>query len=158
MDNVVSALLSEIKKRNPDLVQRLLDKWTRDGQTIYGDLNDWMKDCYSNLDAWARDEAVKHLIADYVIKHPYCLQKVFVVVQESNDDGEILFDCKVCRDKETAKRVLKAKKDFILNENGHFSKGEEEDFEVETTDSSFYINDPSDDYYEDIQIWEENIK
>ena len=82
MDSTAFTVLQGIKKKNPDLVQTLLDKWERDGQTIYGDLNDYMKDMYSNIDTSTRDEIVKHLIADYVIKHPYCLQKVYIVQQE----------------------------------------------------------------------------
>ena len=71
-------IYGEINSSYPDLVELLLDKSKRESdserQTIYGDLMDWLRDMYS-LSLNDRNYVAKLLLGDYVIYHPYCLQK-----------------------------------------------------------------------------------
>jgi hypothetical protein len=144
------------------LVERFLDKSSRENeqeqQTIYGDLSDWLRDYYTLIPLADRDAVARLLIGDYVIRHPYCLQKAYIVRQESNVDGEIIFDTVPCRNYETAKRVLQGKKEYVLKETKHFGGCDLDEFDVEEGEDRFYINDPCDDYYEEIEIIEYNIK
>lgn len=155
----------EIKKQYPNIVSRLLEKASRESdserQTLYGDLHDWLRDLYgTQYDSSAREIIVRNLISDYVIYNPECLTKSYLVVQESNVDGEILVNVVPCASLEIAKRVLRDEKNTILKESHHFSNLSEDDMEyidMEETDTSFYINDNTDDYYEDIKIVERYI-
>ena len=87
---------------------------------------------------------------------------VWIVVQESCVDGEILVNVVPCISKEVAKVVLKEQKETILKESYHFSKFSEEEiaeeFEVEESEDSFLIFDPNDTYYEDIKIVEKLVQ
>ena len=165
MNKSVERAFNEIKAKHPNLVKGLLDTSSREQeseqQTIYGDLRDWVRDMYcATLDATEREELVRQLIADYVIQTMYCLQRVYMVIQESNVDGEILFNAVPCTSMETAKAVLAQEKHTILHESHHFSNLTEDDMaemEVEEDEERFYINDPCDDYYEDIRIETKNI-
>ena len=159
----IKEIYEKIQRENPNLVERLIKKSSRENeqQTIYGDLSDWLRDYYTLIPLSDRDVIAKLLIGDYVIHHPYCLQRVYIVRQESNVDGEILFHEVPCTSMEVAKSVLAREKSTILHESHHFSgrsKEElEEEFEIEETSDSYYINDPCDDYYEDIRITEKVI-
>jgi hypothetical protein len=154
----------EIKNQYPNIVSRLIEKASREPenvrQTLYGDLHDWLRDLYgTQYDLSAREIIVRNLISDYVIYNPECLTKTYLVIQESNIDGEILINVVPCASLEIAKRVLRDEKDTILEESYHFSNLTEDDMEyidMEETDTSFYISD-SDDYYEDIKIVEKDI-
>ena len=84
------------------------------------------------------------------------MTKIFIVLQESNVDGVIIINAVPCASLNLARKVLKEEKETILNESFHYmgrtKKELEEDFEIEETKDSWYINDPYDDYYEDIKI------
>jgi hypothetical protein len=160
----VKEIYEKIQREHPNLVERLLDKSSRENeqeqQTIYGDLSDWLRDYYTLIPLADRDAVARLIIGDYVIRHPYCLQRVYMVIQESNVDGEMLFNAVPCTSMETAKAVLAQEKHTILHESHHFSNLTEDDMEemeIEEGEESFYINDPSDDYYEDIRIEVKNI-
>jgi len=90
------------------------------------------------------------------------MNKIWIVTQESNVDGEILFDVTPCATEEVAKKVFEQLKKETLT-NGHFRDYEEllgtdEEYEVYTdNDDEFYIIDACDDYYEDIRIVEKEI-
>jgi hypothetical protein len=154
----------EIKNQYPNIVSHLIEKASREPenerQTLYGDLHDWLRDLYgTQYDLSAREIIVRNLISDYVIYNPECLTKTYLVIQESNIDGEILINVVPCASLEIAKRVLRDEKDTILEESYHFSNLSKDDMEyidMEETDTSFYISD-SDDYYEDIKIVEKDI-
>ena len=158
-------IYNEIKTKHPDLVEKKLIQSSLESdserQTIYGDLMDWMRDYYTIIPLADREQVVKLLLGDYIIQHPYSLQKVYIVQQESNVDGELIIDAVPCSDLYTARRVLNMKKNIILHESRHYTgctKDElEENFEIEEGDDRWYINDPCDDYYEDIQIVEKII-
>lgn len=87
--------------------------------------------------------------------------RVWIVQQESNVDGEIIINAVPCASLKLARKVLKEEKETILNESPHYmgrtKKELEEDFEIEETKNSWYINDPCDDYYEDIKIIEKEV-
>lgn len=163
MKKSIAKAFTEVMAKHPYLVKNLLDKSSRENeqQTIYGDLCDWVRDEYCMvLNATEREELVKQLIADYVIRNPYCLQRAYMVIQESNVDGEMLFNAVPCTSMEAAKAVLAQEKETILNESHHFGDLTEDDMdemEVEEDEKRFYINDPCDDYYEDIRIETKNI-
>lgn len=91
------------------------------------------------------------------------MEKIWIVSQESNVDGEISFNVTPCASEETAKEVFKEPKDTILNKSGHFAKenNTEEDmleYEIEDTDTYFFIYDTCDDYYEVINVFEKEIQ
>jgi hypothetical protein len=91
------------------------------------------------------------------------MDKIWLVIQESDVDGEIFINVVPCISEETAKEVLKKEKETIINESFHFGKANNDDedfaeFELEETDTTFYINDPYDDYYENITIVEKEIQ
>lgn len=89
------------------------------------------------------------------------MEKVFILIQESNCDGEILFNVTPCEDKETARKLMNEEVSRLLNESHHYSgycdSEFEESFEIEKTEDSYYINDMTDDYYEDLKIIEKEI-
>ena len=88
------------------------------------------------------------------------MDKIWIVLQESNVDGELIIDATPCESLGLAIKVLQEEKEYILNESFHYSRMSDEDMkemEIEETDTSYYINDPYDDYYEDIKIIEKNI-
>lgn len=158
--NKVYTIFNKIKKDSPNLVARLIEESQRpdSGETIYGEVVDWVTDMYSDsLSLDERGELVKRIIADFVIHTPYCLQKSYIVLQESNVDGELIINPVPCMSLDAAKRVLADEKRTILRESHHFGGRDLDDFEVEDEEEHFYINDPSDDYYEDIKIIEKNI-
>ena len=89
--------------------------------------------------------------------------KVFLVKQESNCDGEILFNVTPCKDMETAKKVMEYEVKTLLTESVHYNGididnvDENGDFTVERDEERFFINDNCDDYYEEITIEEKEI-
>ena len=91
------------------------------------------------------------------------IEKIWIVTQESNVDGEIMFNVTPCICKETAKQVFEQGIDTILKESCHFggyTKEEREElFEVEDKgDGRFFITDPYDDYYEEFLMYEKDIQ
>ena len=86
-------------------------------------------------------------------------QKVWVMTQESCVDGEVHFNVVVCDSEETAKAQMQKEIDWLKNESIHFRDfdKEGEDFEVEQEDCRFFLNDPCDDYYEEIMVMEKEI-
>ena len=158
----VFEIYQQIKEQHPNLVENKLDRSSLESdserQTIYGDLMDWMRDYYTLIPLADREQVVRLLLGDYVIHHPYCLQKVYIVQQESNVDGEVLFNAVPCVSEETAKKLMQDKIRTLLNES-HFIAfiDRPDDFILEQTETSYYIGDTCDDYYEDIQIVEKVI-
>ena len=159
----IKEVYEKIQRENPNLVERLLKKSSRENetQTIYGDLSDWLRDYYTIIPLSDRDVVARLLIGDYVIHHPYCLQRVWIVQQESNVDGEIIVNSVPCASLEVARKVLQDEKYTILQDSPHYDhytpEELEEEFEIEEDDDRWYINDPCDDYYEDIKIIEKEV-
>ena len=87
------------------------------------------------------------------------IEKIWLVIQESNVDGEILFNVVPCVSKETAKEIMDKEIQTLINE-GHYTSYKEEpnDFGLIQTEDSFYIDDTCDDYYEAISIEEKEIQ
>jgi hypothetical protein len=86
-------------------------------------------------------------------------KKVWVMTQESNVDGEILFNTLVCDSEKTALTEMQREIEWIKNESFHFRNFDErgDDFEVEQSEHRFFINDDTDDYYEEIIVKETEI-
>lgn len=90
-------------------------------------------------------------------------EKIYLMLQESNVDGEILINIVPCSTMEKAKEVLEEEKNTILNESYHFSgrtpEELKEDFYVDEEEDGtyWYINDESDDYYEELKIVEKEV-
>ena len=79
--------------------------------------------------------------------------KVFLVKQESNCDGEVLFNVTPCKDMETAKKVMEDEVKTLLTESYHYNGI----FTIEHYEERFFISDNCDDYYEKITIEEKEI-
>lgn len=97
-------------------------------------------------------------------------EKIWIVKQESNDDGEMHFFTQPCKDEATAKIVLQEWKETLLTKHPKYCdakpyiNGEKDPddqvccYEWEDHDSGFYIKILGDDYYETITIEEEKIR
>ncbi len=87
------------------------------------------------------------------------IEKIWLVTQESNVDGQIMFNVVPCISEETAKKVMLDEIRTLLNES-HFIAfiDRPDDFILEQTETSYYIEDTCDDYYEDIHIEEKQIQ
>ncbi len=87
------------------------------------------------------------------------IEKIWLVTQESKVNGEILFNVVPCISEETAKEVMREEITTLLNES-HFLAyiDRPDDFILEQTETSYYIEDTFDDYYEDIRIEEKKIQ
>jgi len=87
------------------------------------------------------------------------IEKIWLVTQESKVNGEILFNVVPCISEETAKEVMREEITTLLNES-HFLAyiDRPDDFILEQTETSYYIEDTYDDYYEDIRIEEKKIQ
>lgn len=87
------------------------------------------------------------------------MEKIWLVTQESNVDGQIMFNVVPCISKETAKKVMQDEIRTLLNESHFISFADRpDDFILEQTETSYYIEDTCDDYYEDINIEEKEIQ
>ena len=87
------------------------------------------------------------------------MEKIWLVKQESNVDGELFFNVVPCASLDVAKKVMLEEKKTILNESFRYIgyKDNPEDYEVEETELSFYIYVKYDDCYENIDIEEKEI-
>ena len=87
------------------------------------------------------------------------MEKIWLVTQESKVDGQIMFNVVPCVSEETAKEVMQDEIRTLLNES-HFIAfiDRPDDFILEQTETSYYIEDTCDDYYEDINIEEKQIQ
>ena len=87
------------------------------------------------------------------------IEKIWLVTQESNVDGEIIFNVVPCISKETAKKVMQEEIKTLLTAS-HFKDvfRWEDGFTSEETDTSWYVKDEFDDYYEYINIEEKEIQ
>lgn len=88
--------------------------------------------------------------------------KIFIVLLESNIDGEVYFDAVPCATKEKAIEVLRNEKEWVLKESHHFSQFSEDELkeycDIVDEEEHFFITDNSDDYYEDYQITEKEVR
>lgn len=87
--------------------------------------------------------------------------KIYNLVQESSIDGEVFVNSTPCATREIARRLLNEEKEYLLHSGEtHYSKFADdldEYFEVEETEDTYYINDLTDDYYEDLWIVEKDL-
>lgn len=87
------------------------------------------------------------------------MEKIYLVVQESNVDGEVFFNAVPCPSLEIARKVMQREKETILKESYHYKDFEEcpENYQFEEDENSVFINVLFDDYYEDIHIEEKEM-
>jgi hypothetical protein len=87
------------------------------------------------------------------------MEKIYLVIQESNVDGEIYINVVPCSSLEVAQKVMTEEKNTILNESPHYKDYKDcpEDYEIEETETHIYIDSLYDDYYENIYIQEKEI-
>lgn len=83
-------------------------------------------------------------------------KKVFILVQESNVDGEILVNATPCHDEATAKQLM-AQEIKTLKKESHFAHCDENDIFIEETSDTYFIKDETDDYHEYLKIEEKEI-
>jgi len=83
-------------------------------------------------------------------------EKIYIVMWESNVDGERLFDATPCRTHEAAMDILEANINEILT-NGHFADADMDDCTIEADVSSYFITDETDDYWEHTYIKEKYL-
>ena len=135
---------------------------TEKGQTIFDrrGFNRTKKypDIESNIRRGMRYYKASDLLIDEVLKQ-YAKRLVWVMTQESCVNGEVNYNVVVCDSEETAKAQMQKEIDWLKNESIHFRDfdKEGEDFEVEQEDCRFFLNDPCDDYYEEIMVMEKEI-
>lgn len=87
------------------------------------------------------------------------MEKVYILVQESNVDGENLVNVTPCATMEIAQARMQKEYQTLLNES-HFAGMTEEnddDYTLEITDTSIYLSDNCDDYSEHLHIEEKEI-
>lgn len=86
---------------------------------------------------------------------------VWMVYLESNVDGEIMFEAVPCANLKTARKILQAEKDWLLKESNHFGHYQPEEFKesfiVQEDKDRFFVQDSSDDYWEDYKIVKKKI-
>lgn len=87
------------------------------------------------------------------------MEKIYLVIQESNVDGELLFNAVPCSSLEIARKVMQEEKETILSDSFRYKDFEEhpEDYQFEEDEDSVFINLLFDDYYEQIHIEEKEI-
>ena len=98
------------------------------------------------------------------------MEKVYIVLQESNVDGEIITNVVPCISKETAKAIMDKEIRTLLSsgkykgldldeiERGQNDANADCDFYLERDDTTFFLNCLYDDYYEKIDILEKEIQ
>jgi hypothetical protein len=87
-------------------------------------------------------------------------EKMYLVLLDSNVDGDLYCDVIPCKTLKGARKALKEAKEFALK-NSRFSVFDEEevkDFIEEDTPNRFLINDDSDDFYEDYKIVRKEVR
>jgi hypothetical protein len=97
------------------------------------------------------------------------MDKIWLLLQESNVDGAMFISVTPCADLETAKAEMAKKIDTLLS-NGKYSgldldeierdQNDEDadcDYILERDETSFYLSCNYDDYYEELGIFEKEI-
>lgn len=89
------------------------------------------------------------------------MEKIFLLIQESNVDGEILINVTPCATIEIARKLMKQEVFTLLNESIHYSGFSDSKlkgyFIIEETKDYYFIKDKNDDYYEYLKIDEKEI-
>ena len=83
--------------------------------------------------------------------------KIYILILESCIDGEVFFDVKPFSTIDLAKKEIENQKQLLSENHLKFSDWKNSEFEIEETETSFYINDPYDDYYENYYIQEKTL-
>ena len=84
------------------------------------------------------------------------MEKVWLVMRESNIDGETSFSALPFANEDSAVEYLKNTKESILSSRT-YSGLDEDDFDMEDEKCHFWISLNYDDYYEDVWIEEHQV-
>lgn len=78
-------------------------------------------------------------------------ERIYVVVWESNVDGETIIEVTPCRTFESAKKEMEDTIDLI-HKQGHFKDADMEDCSIKSNEYHYLITDNTENYWEDICI------
>ena len=86
---------------------------------------------------------------------------IYNVILESYVDGDTFVTAVPCISLEVARDILNREVNTILNESRHYSGIPQDDlddfFTIERSEDSFFIQDNTDDYYENYRIEEKEL-
>lgn len=87
------------------------------------------------------------------------IDKIWLVTQESDVDGEIMFNVVPCASEKVAREVMQNEIKTLLSDS-YFKNvfSWKDGFTFEETDTSWFVCDEFDDYYEYIKIEEKEIQ
>ena len=97
------------------------------------------------------------------------MDKIWIFLQESNVNGEILINVTPCADLESAKAEMAEEIDTLLSDGKYSGLNLDEierdqndedadcDYTLERDETSFYLSCDYDDYYEKLDIFEKEI-
>lgn len=84
-------------------------------------------------------------------------EKIFILKQETCNDGEITFEVFPCSTLKKAKETLENKKDWYLKHVVESNDWEEDDCALSITPTSYYNSYEDQDYYISLDIEEKEI-
>lgn len=92
MEKVIDRF-NAIKAENKELVSGMIQKAVKNGDTVYGELSDWIRDYHSDLSLLEREILCKMLLGDMVIHHPDYISRVkpgtlMVLCSYDKDDND----------------------------------------------------------------------
>ena len=97
------------------------------------------------------------------------MDKIWIFLQESNVNGEMIINVTPCADLETAKAEMAEEIDTLLSEGKYsgldldeIERGQNDedadcDYTLERDETSFYLSCNYDDYYEKLDILEKEV-
>lgn len=146
--NKVIDRFSAIKAENKELVSGMIQKAVKNGDTVYGELSDWIRDYHSDLSLLEREVLCKMLLGDLVIHHPerVCnkIKVLYAVDSTDNTKLEICATSEGWNDGSKREAIEKAVRDFlgeILTEyiedphEAHINDKSEEEKKAEFSDT-----------------------
>ena len=89
------------------------------------------------------------------------MESIWLLIQESNVDGETLVGVTPFSNEEKAKKALEDTKSEILTDYRHYKRFNEEElkeyFTIDESENSYFILDNTDDYYEYLTIEKKEV-
>ena len=116
MEKVIDRF-SAIKAENKELVSGMIQKAVKNGDTVYGELSDWIRDYHNDLSLLEREVLCKMLLGDMVIHHPerICndIKVLYAVDSTDNTKLEICATSEGWNDGSKREAIEKAVRDFL---------------------------------------------
>lgn len=109
---------SAIKAENKELVSDMIQKAVKNGDTVYGELSDWIRDYHNDLSLLERELLCKMLLGDMVIHHPERISteiKVLYAVDSEDNTEQAICATSEANWQDGSKReaIDKAVRDFL---------------------------------------------